>query len=796
MSIEATDFTFTGVSGGFVGVNTSVRAPIFYDSENTAFFVDPNSTSVLSTIRANRVQFSNSNTAIVLDNTSYQILYDPTGRPALYIGGADPANYYDNTNHYYRDRGGVQFGIISASGVYGSRFYDINDTAYYIDPTVTSNLNDLIITRNIASPSNYYNDLQLEVQATSGTAGIGLHRAGYSHCGIYHDSVNQLKFNFNNGTVTLNHNAGSLIGTGNDETYIRLREAVTSEDWNSYIDGAEASYRIVTNATGPNRAGAYNYGVLLSMANAGQAKFQLYAPHNGTDGNGIWVRTGWDGDYDAWNEMAIQSRSFTNNVDLRAPLFYDSNNTSYYVDPASGSVLGGNVSILGGRNIVLSTSTGSIQVRGDAGGWSIGTLFYGSSGTYRGGFGALGGTDGLSHYWIGNDYNNAGLYVYPSNYAESSGSLRAPIFYDSNNTGFYIDPAGTSTIGNLRTGNVINMGGWNESIATTSFRGIEFHNEGGRDYYIGKPAGAWTQPLAITFYTGIHYRASQDYGGSKFYNANNGSMLFSIGDNDGSVRVTNDIRSPIYYDSNDTGYYVDAHSTSNLNILNVLGGNVVRGDSSQGRSTNSGNMNSLSDPSGFFYASGPTGAPNAEWYNWINCIGNAWGGTDRYGFQIAHQFWNEDQLYVRRVQSGGWQTWRRIFTEGSVDVRAPIFYDRDNPAFFLDPNATGTSLNVAGSIVAAGNVTAYSDIRIKANVETIPSALNKIDQIRGVTYTRTDLDDKEQRYAGVIAQEIEAVLPEAVRDLGNIKAVDYNATIALLIQAVKELRDEVEMLRK
>jgi hypothetical protein len=128
------------------------------------------------------------------------------------------------------------------------------------------------------------------------------------------------------------------------------------------------------------------------------------------------------------------------------------------------------------------------------------------------------------------------------------------------------------------------------------------------------------------------------------------------------------------------------------------------------------------------------------------------------------------------------------------DFRAPIMYDSNNTAFYLDPNSTGTSLNVAGAIVAAGNVTAFSDIRVKDNVETIPNALDKLDQIRGVTYTRTDLDDKEQRYAGVIAQEIEAVLPEAVRDLGNIKAVDYNATIGLLIQAVKELTDKVKAL--
>lgn len=100
------------------------------------------------------------------------------------------------------------------------------------------------------------------------------------------------------------------------------------------------------------------------------------------------------------------------------------------------------------------------------------------------------------------------------------------------------------------------------------------------------------------------------------------------------------------------------------------------------------------------------------------------------------------------------------------------------------------------SVVASGDITAFSDRRIKSNIETIPSALDKLDHIRGVTYTRTDLEDKERRYAGVIAQEVEVVLPEAVRDHDGTKAVDYNATIALLIQAVKELRDEVEMLKK
>jgi hypothetical protein len=103
-------------------------------------------------------------------------------------------------------------------------------------------------------------------------------------------------------------------------------------------------------------------------------------------------------------------------------------------------------------------------------------------------------------------------------------------------------------------------------------------------------------------------------------------------------------------------------------------------------------------------------------------------------------------------------------------------------------------LDVAGSILASGNVTAYSDIRVKDNVESIEGAIGKLSQIRGVTYTRTDLDDKQRRFAGVIAQEIEQVLPEAVFDNGKVKAVDYNATIALLIEAVKEQQKRIDKL--
>ena len=74
----------------------------------------------------------------------------------------------------------------------------------------------LVLDRNIATPSNYYAGLQQEIRATSGAAGIGLHRNGYSHVGIYHDAQDTLKFNMNSATVTMNAAAGTLWGSGND----------------------------------------------------------------------------------------------------------------------------------------------------------------------------------------------------------------------------------------------------------------------------------------------------------------------------------------------------------------------------------------------------------------------------------------------------------------------------------------------------------------------------------------------------------------------------------------------------
>jgi hypothetical protein len=100
-----------------------------------------------------------------------------------------------------------------------------------------------------------------------------------------------------------------------------------------------------------------------------------------------------------------------------------------------------------------------------------------------------------------------------------------------------------------------------------------------------------------------------------------------------------------------------------------------------------------------------------------------------------------------------------------------------------------------GSVWAKGDVTAYSDSRVKGNVKTIDNALNKVEQLRGVTYERTDLENKKS--LGVIAQEVQKVIPELVsEDQDGMLSVAYGNMVGVLIEAIKELNAKVEDLQK
>lgn len=104
------------------------------------------------------------------------------------------------------------------------------------------------------------------------------------------------------------------------------------------------------------------------------------------------------------------------------------------------------------------------------------------------------------------------------------------------------------------------------------------------------------------------------------------------------------------------------------------------------------------------------------------------------------------------------------------------------------------TLDASGNFTAVGNVTAYSDERLKDNIQVIPDALNKVKSVRGVTFTR-----KQDGTAGigVVAQEILKIAPEAIIvDEDGMLSVAYGNLVGLLIEAVKELNEKVEKLER
>ena len=123
-----------------------------------------------------------------------------------------------------------------------------------------------------------------------------------------------------------------------------------------------------------------------------------------------------------------------------------------------------------------------------------------------------------------------------------------------------------------------------------------------------------------------------------------------------------------------------------------------------------------------------------------------------------------------------------------IDVTGEVQCDSldvDGNADISGTLASGTQ-TVTGTITASGDITANSDERLKTEVKTIENALYKVMKMRGVTYTKS-----AEKGMGVIAQEVEKVIPEVVHD-GEYKSVAYGNMVGVLIEAVKDLKKELD----
>jgi len=160
-----------------------------------------------------------------------------------------------------------------------------------------------------------------------------------------------------------------------------------------------------------------------------------------------------------------------------------------------------------------------------------------------------------------------------------------------------------------------------------------------------------------------------------------------------------------------------------------------------------------------------------------------------------------NRVYITGNSSASGDMWR-IGTNNSNPHLNISTLQANSHISFNTPNGEDMRLEDNGDLHVDGDVIAFSttisDVALKSDIEMIPNALDKIDDVRGVTFTRHN----GQKSAGIIAQELEKVLPCAVRektlalvDGKKYKTVEYDAIHGLLINCIKELKKEIKELK-
>lgn len=550
---------------------------------------------------------------------------------------------------------------------------------------------------------------------------------------------------------------------------------LTTEDSSSFA--ASSHTHTWANISGETANSVNDWGGLRHQTNDGYIDFgpaNVGWAHIYTDRPGFYFN----------QKLVVAGGSTINSGDIRSAIFYDSNNTGYYLNPADGTTsanLLGDIKVNGGkihikRGVGLtttiieddSTASGRGQLlldshysdlivasrnsnankhgssitlatqstsTNDYAKWVIG------QGQYQEGADELAFAYGTNltnpHSVLGTDNAYAAFRIFAASggYTLSKGSSRAPIFYDSNNTGYFLDPASTSSLKNINMNNG----------TLSNLNNLTFNDPGpneGIEWIGGNGWKIFESPNNLSTNSG---------GNLQFVTGSTRMMTISAA---GDVYSPLSFSAPIFYDSATTSRYIDPGSTSNINGLVLQ--NDLRITSGHGRGV---------------------------------------------------RFWDSDNYKIH--MSGSTQTtWGgRVGGETTSDYNMYFTMTGGTNRGWVFKNVQSTSGAVAG-IDASGNgrfegdVIAFSasDRRLKDNIKPIENALEKVNKISGVEF---DWNSNQDTYAegmhdiGVIAQEIEEVIPEVVKTRDNgYKAVKYEKIVPLLIEAIKEQQAQIDELKQ
>lgn len=542
----------------------------------------------------------------------------------------------------------------------------------------------------------------------------------------------------------------------------------------------------------------------------------------------------WNNGYDIFglNDYAWAANSF------RAPIFYDSNDTNYYLDPTSTSRLGGltlscNVSTgrgsygSGTANLVLLADStygkAVIDFRSGVNYPSDGAQIYyetatnGSSGEtsrlvirtendaddsilIRGGYIVVNSTTvdgGSSSPGFQTQYNgSARIYTYSDNTTEA-GSFRAPIFYDSDDTNRYVNPNGDSRLNDVYSHNWFRNYG-QQGLYNQDYGGHFYMQSGGVWSMTGNGGNFELQCRAnhnSTIRGYLYGDTSNNFG---LLNQN-GSWKVRVNGSEVELydyTYTNDLRTYILYDRNDTGYYLDPNSNSNLYKVTGYQG-------AKYQSTDWADAFRNTPTSGrAFHGDVSSGGPQGTW--WFYDSMRHSNGSNYWGTQIAYGWEdNANEIWQRNISGNSFSGWVRYLNSNNYSsyavkindwhgnlyhhtdgrIYATIYYDANNSGYYVDPNST----SYVYYLQSATTVRADSDRRLKDNIKPIESALSKVRQLQGCTYTRKDLEDKTKIYMGMIAQDVLPVVPEVVSGSEQgYYSLGYAELVPLLNEAIKE----------
>jgi hypothetical protein len=508
---------------------------------------------------------------------------------------------------------------------------------------------------------------------------------------------------------------------------------------------------------------------------------------------------------------------------MRAPIFFDSNNTNYYLDPSSTSSLRTVGSWRSDSASWDGEFNGKIQYHADS--WYIqaANLFI-----YRnsGGSNVFTVTQGGS--------------------AAAAGDMRAPIFYDSNDTNYYGDFASTSRMNSIVYDNL-------------KFSGDQTYGFLGRNVYADTVNGRGSDPLELNYYDGGSVIIGTGANGSKALYA---GSLFSAGSavitsaniSSQSVNYASSAGSasssttaaylPTYYaggvQSNPQTYFGQSVGlrvamtghwsvwSDTLWINGYAGGDVLQMcalhtiRNGQPRIAISAQASTSSSYGTVYelWSSYNMDAPNKSGTSYYQV--NTWlqmNGTHGIywpSYYGSHIYVNTTTTYTNFRWDGQKNGYDGVWLSYSA-VNGMMYDGAGNGGVYREANGrwywyhhignncTGISTSttsssyrayVGGALYAEGDIVAFSDARKKTDIVTIDNALNKVINLRGVYYTRID-DPIRGRQTGVIAQEINEVLPEVVTYSADVDhyGVSYGNIVGVLIEAIKEQQLQIKDLK-